>query len=123
MKRIFLALFPCLWMVACDRHDACAFGPTEIKDVEIQVVIGEPIDEFIAFPESAVGDFTVFSADDAPTSVSIELSDTGLNITGSTNALGTQTFSILVEAEEDDVCAPWARYDIALIGLEGDFGA
>lgn len=119
MKRIVLALFPCLWMVACDRNDACAFGPTEIKDVEIGALIGEPIDEFIAFPDSATGKFTVFSAEDAPESISIDIRDTGLSLTGTTEVVGAQTFSILVEAEEDNVCAPWARYDVILTGLEG----
>lgn len=110
MKRVFLALFPCLLMVACDRHDACAFGPTEIKDVEISALIGEQIDEFIAFPDTATGNFTVFSAEDAPESISVEISDTGLTLTGTTDVVGAQTFSVLVEAEEDNVCAPWARY-------------
>jgi hypothetical protein len=51
----------------------------------------------------------------APTEgLEIAVQDDGVALSGAVAEAGSYAFTILVEAEEGDVCAEWARYDAAL---------
>jgi hypothetical protein len=40
---------------ACDDKGDCAYGPTELRDVPLTAVAGEPIEAFTMFPRRASG--------------------------------------------------------------------
>lgn len=107
------ALFAIAALPACEPG-GCAYGPTEIRDEAVDAVAGEAIDAFIAFPEGSEGVFTAATADEAPEGLEIAVQDDGVALSGAVAEAGTYAFTILVEAEEGNVCAEWARYDVVL---------
>lgn len=49
-----------------------------------------------------------------PEGLEIALEDDGVALSGAVAAAVSYAFTILVEAEEGDICAGWARYDAVL---------
>lgn len=100
---------------ACDdTGEECAYGPTELRDVPLTAVAGEPIEAFIMFPPEGVGSFNFLSAEEAPETLALTLSDEGVTIRGTIAEAGSYTFWVGVEEEKGEVCAAWGGYEVTL---------
>jgi hypothetical protein len=113
MSRL-LVLLPAvaLFLPGCDEG-ACAYGPSEIRDEALSATAGATIDQFIAFSEEDAP-YTHVSADEAPEGLELGIGGDGIVVSGQVDEPGTYTFVVVVEEEEGEVCAAWARYDVTL---------
>lgn len=111
---VLVAVVVFLSVLGASCGGPCAYGPSEIRSVNLTSAAGANISEFIAFQTTDKGLFTSVESQDAPASLTLTLADDGVKIAGSVAEKGTYSFQILVREKAGDTCAAWARYDVWL---------